>query len=841
VKKLLLSSFIAAAVVAAALHAQTTTTPPSPGPQTSSPGQPAPPVAYTVDVALVEVDAVVTDNEGRAIRDLRREDFQLFEDGKPQTIDRVSFVEIPIDRAEMRGRAAPQPDVRSNVQRFEGRLYVLLLDDLHTAAPRSGRVREAARRFVEEGLKPGDLAAVVHVSGAGGANQDFTTDRRLLLASIDRFGGRQLRSETLNKIDDYNRQLLISGRTPTKVADVDEGPRAHDARSAFETIAGIARRLAPVRGRRKALLWFGEGVAYDMFASIERTQASLVRDSARNAVSQASAANVAIYGMDARGLGGMGDEALQLTSPPADPTGNLGATGLGQELLRSQDNLRRLSSETGGFAVTNTDELAHAFDRVVNENSAYYLLGYYPSADRRDGAFHRIEVRVNRPGVRVRARSGYIASDRKAQGSETDLSSGAPAALRDALVSPVPISALPMSAQVAPFRGERGKASVLVTVEYAASAFAASAAAAPDDDRLNTSVVAVDPAGKVAASDHSTVVLNVKPETRQAMRALGFRTHSRLELPPGRYQVRVAALHAATGLVGSVYQDVEVPDFSKAPLSMSALMLTSVVSGYTPTARLDERMRGVLPAPPATTRDFRNDEAMALFAEIYHAEGKPSADIALRTQIRNAAGAIVFDRDDVRTPDEMKRSRNGYSLQLSLRQLPPGDYVLRLEAVSQAAGSQPVVRDTAFQVWEVPASEAATPSTTSSPSSLPFVAVAKGALSGVAEPRQAVARNDAEWQALWRSLLMRGAQPAVIFENTMIVAVFLGSRPTAGYEPQIVGVRLEGDILVVQWREQAPPDAGNPPAVTTPFVVAGVPQHAGEVRFEKVGISPDRE
>ena len=72
----------------------------------------------------------------------------------------------------------------------------------------------------------------------------------------------------------------------------------------------------------------------------------------------------------------------------------------------------------------------------------------------------------------------------------------------------------------------------------------------------------------------------------------------------------------------------------------------------------------------------------------------------------------------------------------------------------------------------------------------------------------------------------------------MIVSVFLGSRPTAGYEPEIVRVFRESDLLVVEWREHVPRDAGNPPIQTTPFVVAGVPQHVGEVRFKKVGIAP---
>lgn len=754
---------------------------------------PPPPVTYSVDVSLVEVDAVVTDAKGRVVRDLRREDFQILEDGQPQTIDRVSFVDIPIGRGDLGAPAVPSAtDVRSNLRQFSGRLYILLLDDLHTARPRSEPVRAAARLFVEQHFESGDLAAVVHVAAGSGASQTFTTDRRLLLASIDRFAGRKLPSETLSRLDEYNRQVLLSGRTPENVADPDEGPRAHDARSIFDTIANAAERVAAVRGRRKALIWFGEGVGYDMFDIAGRRQASEVRESSRAAVAAASRASLAIYGIDARGPGGQGDEAMQMSGFAQDPATRLNASGLDRELLRSQENLRRVSNDTGGFAVVNTGDFARAFERIVKENSAYYLLGYYPAGKRRDGGSRRIEVRVARAGVTVRARRGYVAPREQADPTPAEemppsaehAESGAPPALREALVSPVPQSALPMAVHVAAFKGRGPRASVLVTVEYAASAFEGSGPA-PDRDRLETSVIAVTPAGEVEASDHATVMLNVQPETRRAMRVLGFRTHARLELPPGRYQVRAAALATGTGLVGSVHHDLEVPDFAASPLRMSGLAVTSFVAGYTPTAALDERMRAVLPAPPTASRDFRNDEPIALFAEVYQAGGAPAGEVTLRTQVRNEAGEVVFERQDVREAEELHQSKNGYSLQVPLRTFAPGDYVLRLEAESRAGG--PERREMAFHVWEVPPSESLLPA-----GSLPVVPVAKGALSGVGEPREVVARNDAEWQALWRLLSLRAAAPAVAFENTMIVAVFLGARPIAGYEPEIVGRASRG-------------------------------------------------
>jgi hypothetical protein len=126
---------------------------------------------------------------------------------------------------------------------------------------------------------------------------------------------------------------------------------------------------------------------------------------------------------------------------------------------------------------------------------------------------------------------------------------------------------------------------------------------------------------------------------------------------------------------------------------MSGIVLTSVQAGHIPTAQFDERMRDMLPAPPTTIREFTNDGAMALFAEIYEA-----GDVTMRTRIRNGAGEVVFERDTTRTAAEMKRWKNGYSLQVSLRKFAPGDYVVRLEAVPVANGMTPVAREVPLSI-----------------------------------------------------------------------------------------------------------------------------------------------
>ena len=167
-----------------------------------------PGVTFRVEVNYVEVDAAVFDRQGRFVNDLTREDFQVLEEGVPQEVSAFTLVNIPIEHAErpLYAKMPIEPDVASNAKPFEGRVYVIVLDDLQTAASRSMLVRRAARQFIEQAMAANDMAAIVYTSGRGEAGQEFTSSKRLLLASVDRFLGRKLRSTTLERLDQYQRQ-----------------------------------------------------------------------------------------------------------------------------------------------------------------------------------------------------------------------------------------------------------------------------------------------------------------------------------------------------------------------------------------------------------------------------------------------------------------------------------------------------------------------------------------------------------------------------------------------------------------------------------------------------------
>ena len=812
--------------------------------------QPAeqPAVTFRVEVNYVEVDAIVTDERGNIVRDLTRDEFQILEDGKPQQVDLFALVDIPIERVERTVITRPpvEPDVRTNDRPFDGRLFVLVLDDMHTGSLRSGAVVRAAQQFVEQNLGANDMAAVVHVSGRTDSSQDFTSNKRLLNDAIGKFMGRKLPSTTLARQNEYINTRGIADPN-ARIADPYDQERVYNARTSLETLANVADFMTGIRGRRKAVVFFSEGIDYNLepfllgpSGSMANDGYSTVLDAMRRSIGAASRANVVFYTVDPRGLPTLGDEVIELSGAfPDDPAQGIGTDSMYDELRRAQDNLRVLADETGGFAAVNSNDFTGAFDRIIRENSAYYVLGYYPTNDRRDGRFRKIEVRVTRPGLTVRARKGYQAPRGKAPTRATEANAGVSDALREVINSPLPQSGLSMEVQAAPFKGAANKSSVLVAVQVDGKALKFADNQGTYKDTLEVTFQAVDAKAKIQASERQSIDLSLRAQTLKAVQAMGFRALQRLDLAPGRYQVRVAGRSAGSGAVGSVFYDLVVPDFSKEKFSVSGLVLTSGSAALTPTARPDEQLKAILPAPAATQREFPTSDTIALFVEAYDNEVSKPHTVDITTTIQAADGRVVFKHEDTRSSAELQGARGGYgyTTQIPLRDVPPGAHVLRVEARSRLDGNEPPkVRETVIRVFPLtpppsPAPAAAAPA----PVARRVVPVARGAQSGVEEYREVVARSEEEWTALWKSLPARSNQPKVTFANTMIVALFAGGKPAAGYTVEIVDVKLDGETLVVEYAERTP-DPGTSVAQvrTTPYVVAGVPMHAGPVRFEKV-------
>lgn len=686
-------------VAGAVLHGQA-------GAQAPATQPPQPPITFRAEVNYVEVDARVLDAQGRFIATLKPGDFQVFEDGKPQDVKLFSLVNIPVERAE-RPLFASKPieaDVRTNLEGADGRIYLIVLDDLHTAALRSQRVRQAAHQFIEKYIGANDTAAVIFTSGRGDSAQDFTNSQRLLLRSVDMFMGRKVRSATMNKIDEEAR-TRDTRQTGDRINDPDDFERGYQARQALETVKNLSEYLGNIRGRRKALVLFSEGIDYDINDVFGNRDATTIMDTTRDVLAAATRANVAVYGVDPRGLTSMGDDMIEVQSLPDDNSLGLGTSSFYNELRLAQDSLRVLSEETGGFAVVNRNDFATAFQRIVDDNSSYYVMGYYSTNDKRDGRYRKIEVKlVGKPGLTVRARKGYAAARGKAPETKPT-TNGTSVELREALDSPLPLAGLPMSMTAAVFKGPSPKGTVVVSTLINGSSLSFVEKDGTFRNDLEMLIVASDDKGKSYSTDRNTVNLNMKPDTATRVKSTGFRYISSLDLPPGRYLLRVAAREANAKKAGSVTFDLQVPDFSKEPLLLSGVAITSALSGSAPTVRPKDPLEKLLPGPLSSYREFPVVDEVAFFAEVYDNSGKQPHKVDLAATVKAEGGQTVFETKEERDSSELKGSSGGYGFagRIPLKQMTPGLYVLRVEAMSRLGDRPAVSQEVVFRVLAPPA------------------------------------------------------------------------------------------------------------------------------------------
>ena len=676
--------------------------------QSGSPQKPT--ATFKADVNLVEVHAVVTNQRGEFVGDLSKDDFEVYESGRLQPATVFHLVDAPVPNAEPRpAELLVEPDVRSTAARFEGRLYVLMLDDLHTTTLRSHLVRGAARRFVERHLADGDLAAVVYTSGRTDAAQELTPSRRLLLAAVDRFHGQKLPSATKERLavhlndreneraaagssgDESTTNTSSSSTAATRTDDPYDPERGMNAQRALGSIRSVAQWMSDVPGRRKSLVLFSEGIDYDIYDVFGNRSASAIMQDARDAIAAAQRANVTIYAVDPRGLTDLGDEAITIASLSDDPSVDYGTSrGFQRELLMAQESLITLAEETGGIAVVRNNDVAGGLTRVVRDTSRYYVIGYVTDPSVSPGKFRKIEVKVKRPGLKVRARRGYMPPDARAAAKrEAEIKPGTSPALVAALTNPVPVGDVPVRVWAAPFRGTGKQASVALAVEIDGSALKYQ----QRDDRfledLELSVVAADEQGKVRGSDRQTLNLKLKPETHKMLTMRGgVRMLSRIELPPSRYQLRIGVHESNGGAVGTVPFDLEVPDYAKLPFTMSGLVLTSSEAAALVTPKPDAVLKDVFPSPPVAARTFGNEGVIGVFAELYDRSTPSPHDVDFRVSVRPAAGgAPVFSSTETRSMAASGSVRtHGYKAEVPLKDLAPGSYVLRVEAASRVGG-----------------------------------------------------------------------------------------------------------------------------------------------------------
>jgi VWFA-related protein len=666
---------------------------------------------FRATVDAIELDAFVIDADGNPVTDLSADDFEIIAEGKRQELTAFAAVNIPIERNERPAAAIIAPDVRTN-QHPEGRIYLFAIDEVPSQL--TPRLRLRLRQFVEEHFGENDRAAIVYVGrGKSTDGQDFTNDRAMLLKSIDRlsggFGGGDLEVGP-------RPAPQPAGTTPQPTPAAGEAgaaatpappPPAVNAggvlleneaefllRSRMLSLRTLAEFMANMHGRRKSIVYVTTGLGASVYEALDYQGGirSIAIEDLHAAITAATRGNVSIYPMDPGGIVPGRDISEQAVPAPENAVPEASLTSIG----RMQD-LRALAETTGGFAIINTNSYSDAFDRVVRENSSYYILGF-STTPQTDGRFHAVEIRVKRPGLRVQSRGGYLAPLRRKTPIVTRASTLAPAIV-DALQSPIGASGVPIRVFAAPYKGADQQATVAIAAEFGVEALHLVERSGRFTGELAVALRPTSAEGKLLRGQRHEMALALRRETYEISKTRGVRVLTEMTLPPGRYQLRVAG-GPAVGAAGSVTYDLEIPSFTREPLVMSGVALTSSTAAQTVTvwpgaARpLDTR----LPSPISVAREFWPEETVTLYAEVYENGRRPPHTIDFKVDLRSAAGRVVSTFTAQKPSASGNAGSYSFTAPIRLEDVDPGSYVLHVAATSTAGAQETVTKDIPIRV-----------------------------------------------------------------------------------------------------------------------------------------------
>ena len=616
-----------------------------------------PPPTFRAGVEAVVLDVSVLDKDRRPVRGLTVVDFTILEDGRPQavrTFKAIDFEDV-VDVTAASWTREVAPDIRKNDDLGDRRVVVIVMD---SSTPMKASEVQLARRLgrrVVEGLSPNDLVAVVYTFGKS-YGQNLTLDRPKLLAAVDRFNGGSDLAAPPGMVKPFNQY----------------DPTASSLYfSTLSTLRGVAEGMAALPERRKALVFVSVGVPLDVSKLTELvigegidtrgTAAELVNEMTET-FAAAQRANVSIYGVDPGGLRG---EAAPL----------------------NQDFLKTVSASTGGFTITDTNSLTSGIEQIYRENSSYYLLGYQSSNERSNGRFRKVEVKVNRPGISVRARNGYFEATRKAA-AQTAKSAGTASSAVAALEGIAPKSDIPLRVHAVPFAKGNGAKSEVAIVLQGREPIATGSTATADD--LKVLVHAYNLRAELKASESLTVRLGIR---QGAARDLSYGVLSRLTLDPGRYQVRLATVSSMLGKSGSVYFDLDVPDYTKPAISLSGVMFEVVPS---PIAAPKGKLVSLIPIVPTAERDFVTGDTVTAFSRIYQGRKDALLTVTVTTRIVDRTGTQEFSKTETVSADRFSERRSADLLvSVPVGTLTPGPHLLSVTVSNGTVSARQEVRFTA--------------------------------------------------------------------------------------------------------------------------------------------------
>jgi VWFA-related protein len=614
---------------------------------------------FRAGIDAVTVDAIVTDKQGRPVADLKPEDFEIFENKKPQAIQTFKLIKIDVDALDPTYTRDVQSidDQTREAARDDIRLIVVFLDDYHTRLGNSMSIRTEVARFIS-GLGPHDLVAVMYPLTPVAA-MTFSRNHEATAAAIMGFMGRKYNYVPKNEYEQqyaeyppetqelFRRQVVITGLEAT------------------------ARYLGTLKDGKKQILFVSEGLVGSVpqgvsiqtinpqrlptapLTQAQRFQESLAALHEMDRVFTAcSRSNTAIFTLDPRGLA---VSEFQIND-------NVGHDDDKQMLQESQDSLRILAESTDGRAIVNRNQPLPELKKMVNEMSAYYLLGYTSTEAPRDGKFHEIQVRMKRKDLEVRHRRGYWAYTAEDAARATAAPrEGPPAAVEDALGTLATSRDHVMRSWVATRRGEEGKTAVTFVWEALPSRNLPLRGGNPD---------AVAKLTLIATSIQGDVLYRGEvardPQATSPSGAIQF------DSPPGAVRLQMTAENATGQRIDSDEKTVDVPDFTKVGTT-----ITTPVVYRGRTARDIQQFRAAGTPLPTAAREFTRLERLLIRFQAYApADVAPAISMRLLNSLGKPMAALPAP---TRLPD------GTFESELGLGPLAPGDYVIEINADAPGA------------------------------------------------------------------------------------------------------------------------------------------------------------
>ena len=507
------------------------------------------PVILKSTTRLVQVSVVVQDHKGVPVADLKKENFLVKDNGKPQKISEFSV--------ESNGKlpSAPEklpPNIFTNeLEQRAGTpssVTIILLDALNTKWEDQAYARAQVVKFLQT-IQPGDRVGIYTLGRGLHVLHDFTTDSSGLLERLKHYNGQNLPDLAASEPVLMDNETLaldnwFNGRGGGNGAEADFFT-VNRVLGTLHSIEFIANHVARLPGR-KNLIWVSGGFPLDIgFDSIEefhdnsREHRTFSEDVDRT-VRAVNNANLAIYPVDARGL--VVDQRFSAANQKIDLSPKL---SLGP-VVKNQQTMQELASRTGGRAYYNTNDLKNAIRDAIGDSQVTYTIGYYPASETYDGKFHKLDVKIeDRSGLNIRYRKGYFDQADKPQDDKIRRTE-----LNDAVFSPLDSSALGLVVAIRPDTPAKGKFVVLVKVDQRGISLQ------PNGERwagrLDMTFVQKDEAGHQYGGLDDKIELNLSKPNYDKILKEGLVYSKSLDLQPKANQLRVIVRDSASGTLGSI-------------------------------------------------------------------------------------------------------------------------------------------------------------------------------------------------------------------------------------------------------------------------------------------------